>query len=159
MGLGVNMKTFTKSKWIFAEWVRRTYGEDATFVKRGAIDFVMPDGTRVIVKHPVNKFIYFTRKQWNELSNDDRVAVVVNGEVLCLVPFRDVKSSMKIEVGNRRFVVKVGEDEVVLRIRCSRETYARFKKISATLGGDEIALKALLDIFEPYNRPPRPTAL
>jgi hypothetical protein len=153
------MKTVTKSKWIFAEWVRRTYGEDATFVKKGAIDFIMPDGTRVIVKRPVNKFIYFTRRQWNELDDDDRVAVVVDEGVLCLVPFRDVKSSMKVEVDNRRFIIKVGEDEVVLRIKCSRETYARFKKISATLGGDDVALKALLDAFEPYSRPPRPTAL
>jgi hypothetical protein len=144
------LKNLTVTKRLFLEWARERFGEGVRFDKRGVVDFVLPDGSRVIVKRPVQSYIYFTRRQWEGLRDDDLVAVVREGVgVMGLARFGDVKSTRRVVVGGNRFLVIVEpEERRILRIACSRETYERFKKVSAMFSNDEEALSYLLDAFE-----------
>jgi CRISPR/Cas system CMR subunit Cmr4 (Cas7 group RAMP superfamily) len=155
------LKNLTVTKRLFLEWARERFGEGVRFDKRGVVDFILPDGSRVIVKRPIHKYIYFTRRQWNGLRGDDLVAVVREDVgVLGLVKFKDIEATRRVVVGNHRFIVIVEDaNRRVLRIRCSRETYERFKKVSAMFSDDEEALNYLLDSFEMCGvKPLRPRA-
>lgn len=144
------MKNLTLSKRIFLEWALEKYGEGVKFEKRGVVDFTLPTGDRVIVKRPVGKYIYFTRRQWEGLRGSDLVAVVTESSgVLGVVPFRNVASTRVIVTEGGKFWVTVEEPgRAVLVVRCSRETYERFKKISSMFRSDEDALNYLLDAYE-----------
>ena len=144
------MKNLTVTKRLFMEWARERFGEGVRFEKRGVVDFTLPNGSRVIVKRPVQKYIYFTRRQWNGLRGDDLIAVVREDVgVIGLVKFRDAEATRRITIGEHKFLIIVEDVEKrVLRIRCTRETYERFKKVSALFGDDEETLSYLLDSFE-----------
>jgi hypothetical protein len=148
------VKNLTLTKRIFLEWARSRYGPGVRFVKRGAVDFVLPDGTRVIVKRPVRGFLYFTENQWRGLSPGDLVAVVEEDRgVVGMVPFSELGDRKTVVVGGRSYTVLVERHEYrVLRIRCSRETYERLEKVVREMGGYEDTLRYLLDLYDAYGR-------
>ena len=152
------VKNLTVTKRLFLEWARSRYGQGVRFVRRGAVDFVLPDGSRVIVKRPIRGFLYFTSRQWRELSDTDLVAVVseVDG-VLGVVPVREARSGA-VAVGGRQFAViveRVGTARLV--VRCSEETYERFRRLASYFRDYEETLRYLLDLHDLYGyRRPKP---
>jgi len=152
------VKNVTVTKKLFLDWARSRYGPNVRFVRKGAVDFVLPDGTRVIVKRPIRGFIYFTKSQWGGLSDGDVVAVVDETKgVIGMIPFSKLRDGEPVDIGNYRFTVIVEKPAyATLRIRCSREIYEKFGKIAVEIGGYENALRYLLDLYELYGRRPSP---
>jgi hypothetical protein len=143
------MKVLTPSKKLFMDWIRSTYGyKNVRFVKDGVVDFILPDGSCVIVKRPIHDVIYFTRRQWDGLRDGDYVAVVTD-TVLGMVKFRDIKNSKNVSLGGKNFIISVeGGEKLEIRIKCSPETYERFKKVMVSFKDEEEALNYLLDAYE-----------
>jgi hypothetical protein len=66
-----------------------------------------------------------------------------------MVKFRDVKNSRNISLGGKNFIVGVeGGEKMEIRIKCSPETYERFKKVMVSFKDEEEALNYLLDAYE-----------
>ena len=151
------VKNLTVTKRLFLEWARSRYGNGVRFVKRGAADFVLPDGSRVIVKRPIRGFLYFTSSQWSGLEDRDLVAVVSEESgVIGLIPFSEARRGY-VEVEGRRFTVIVERGtKKILVIRCSEDTYARFRAVAEEFRSYEDALRYLLHTYELYGRVPAP---
>jgi len=147
------MKTLTTAKKIFLEWLRKYYDDtEIRFVRKDVIDFITPGG-RYIVKRPVKGFIYFTRKQWNNLKDNDMIAVVEDDKVIGVTLFKEARNNRRIKVGDRYYTITLErEDVVMLRIRCSKDTYVRFRKLMTMFTDEEEALKYLLDLHDAYGK-------
>jgi len=139
------VKVLTKAKLAFKEHAEREYG-GAKILYGKDYDFVLPDGRRGVVKVVVGDLVRFGGGQWRALRDGDLVALVSRGSVLAVLPFSEVKKGRVLEVGGRRVFVVV-EGRRVLRIPCSEEVYREFKRLAEELGGEEEALRRLVEAY------------
>lgn len=152
-------KVMTKTERLALSWLlRQGYGEgDVKFNWRGSPDFLLADGRRVEVKRLYGDTIIFSEKQLGELADEDEVAVFREGdeEPVAVFPFREVKEALRrggwLRLGDRSLLVRVVGGEM-LRIRCGKQTAARFKRLAARFGNYEDCLLSLMDAYERSTR-------
>jgi predicted DNA-binding protein (MmcQ/YjbR family) len=81
------------------------------------------------------------------------IAVIEDDKVVGVTPFKEARNSRRIKVGDRYYTITVErEDVVMLRIRCSKDTYVRFRKLMTMFTDEEEALKYLLDLHDAYGK-------
>jgi hypothetical protein len=139
----------TKAKWIFKGHAEKAYG-GAKVLYHEVYDFVLPDGRNVVVKAVAGDFVRFGGAQLRTLGDGDLVAFVdpSAGEVLAVLPFSEVRGRRVLDLGGRRvFVVAEDRGRRVLRIPCSEEVYREFRRLAEELGGEEEAMKKLLESY------------
>jgi len=146
------LKYLTKSERIAFEILKKSYPEGKIhYNPRGSPDFILPD-KRIDVKRVVASTIYFTRKQWEELEDNDEIWILNGEEVEAIVPFSEVKKAYESGKGlfcnKKSYRILITED--VLRINITDElTKRRLLAVCKEMNTTPIeALRRLLDIYE-----------
>lgn len=139
-------KVMTKAKWIFKGHAEKAYG-GAKVLYHEVYDFLLPDGRKVVVKAVAGDFVRFGGAQLGILKDGDLVAFVdpSAGGVLAVLPFSEVRGRRVLDLGGRRVFVVCEGGRRVLRIPCSEEVYREFRRLAEELGGEEEAMKRLLE--------------
>jgi hypothetical protein len=142
-------KVLTDSERKALDWLTKKYGGEIRFNYGKSPDFTLPDGRKIEVKRVVFNTIYFTAKQWSELSEDTEIMLMGDGpEPIATVPFSEVKkayeSGKQLKCGGRSFILSVQEKQSTILIRCSEETLKAFKKYAVDYEDYEAALRSLL---------------
>jgi hypothetical protein len=141
-------KVLTDSERKALDWLTKKYGK-IMFNYNKSPDFILPDGRGIEVKRPAFNTIYFTAKQWFELSGDTEIMLMGDGsEPIAIVPFSEVKkayeSGKQLKCGGKNYRISVPEKQSILVIRCSEETWRAFRRYAVDYEGYEAALRSLL---------------
>lgn len=145
-------KVLTDSERKALDWLIKKYGENygkIRFNYNMSPDFILPGGRKIEVKRPAFNTIYFTAKQWFELSGDTEIMLMEDGpEPIAVVPFSEVKkayeSGKQLKCGGKSFRISVSEKKDLIFIRCSEETWRAFRRYAVDYEDYEAALRSLL---------------
>jgi hypothetical protein len=142
-------KVLTDSERKALDWLTKKYGGEVRFNYSKSPDFTLSDGHKIEVKRVQFNTIYFTAKQWSELSEDTEIMLMGDDpEPIAIVPFAEVKkayeSGKQLKCGGRSFMISVQEKQCTILIRCSVETLKAFKKYAVDYEDYEAALRSLL---------------
>lgn len=147
----------TLTKELARKWLLKKYrSDDVIFNKRDAFDFLLADGRKLIVKRPNNNMLFFTRKQWDHLTDDVEVVIMHEDseEPLAVVRFADVRKAKDrgiLHYRDKNFGVKVEENRKrVLVLRCSDDVAFAFKRYASSYASNEAALIALLSLAKAW---------
>jgi len=142
-------KVMTSAVRSVLEWLMKKYpGEEIKYNYNKSPDFVLTNGRMIEVKRPSFGTLYFSKEQWEGLSDDTEIAVVDEKRLEpFLVKFSKVKSlfasKKPLECNGKKYIIRVASRSKLI-IECSEETKRTFLKYAVDYRSHEDALRALL---------------
>jgi hypothetical protein len=142
-------KVMTSAERSVLEWLMKKYpGEEIKYNYNKSPDFVLTDGRKIEVKRPAFGTLYFSKEQWEGLSDDTEIAVVDEKRPEpFLVKFSKIKSlhSLRkpLECNGKKYIIRVASRSKLI-IECSEETKRTFLRYAVDYRSHEDALRALL---------------
>jgi hypothetical protein len=141
------VKVMTVTKRMALNWLLKSYRrEDIRFNRRGSPDFMLSDGRKVEVKRPIGGWIYFTAKQWRQLSDDVEVFIVHEArEEPLIIPFKEFREAAQKGIFKvRGYPFAIGEESERVVIRCTPELKRQLDLLMIRLGAkgyDELLIR------------------